>query len=265
MYNFTYHRATSLAEAESALAGADDGTLMAGGQTLLPTLKQRLASYSDVIDIGGIGELSGIEVAGGAVTVGATARHAYVASSGAVAGAIPALAHLASMIGDPQVRNMGTLGGSIANADPASDYPAAVVGLGATVNTNRRSIAGDDFFQALFETALEEGEIITSVAFPVPEAAGYAKFPQPASRFAMVGVFVSRGAGGIRVAVTGAGPCAFRVADMESALGGDFSPAAVEGISVPAAGLNSDIHGSAEYRAHLVTVMAKRAVAAAGG
>ena len=244
MYNFTYHRATSLAEAESALAGADDGTLMAGGQTLLPTLKQRLASYSDVIDIGGI---------------------AYVASSGAVAGAIPALAHLASMIGDPQVRNMGTLGGSIANADPASDYPAAVVGLGATVNTNRRSIAGDDFFQALFETALEEGEIITSVAFPVPEAAGYAKFPQPASRFAMVGVFVSRGAGGIRVAVTGAGPCAFRVADMESALGGDFSPAAVEGISVPAAGLNSDIHGSAEYRAHLVTVMAKRAVAAAGG
>ena len=264
MYNFNYHRPSSLAEAESMLAGADDGTLMAGGQTLLPTLKQRLASPSDVVDIGGIAALANIESAGGAVTIGAAARHADVAGSDAVRGAIPALASLAALIGDPQVRNMGTLGGSIANADPAADYPAAIVGLGATVNTNRRSIPADDFFQALFETALDEGEIITSVAFPVPESAGYAKFPQPASRFAMVGVFVGRGNGGIRVAVTGAGPSVFRVADMESALAGNFSAGALDGISISADGLNSDIHGSAEYRAHLVGVMAKRAVAAAG-
>ncbi len=265
MYNFTYHRAGSLAEAENALAAAEDGALMAGGQTLLPTLKQRLASPSDVIDIGAIAELANIESAAGAVTVGAGARHADVAGSAAVAGAIPALAALAELIGDPQVRNMGTIGGSIANADPAADYPAAIVGLGATVNTNRRAIAGDDFFQGLFETALDEGEIITSIAFPVPEAAGYAKFPQPASRFAMVGVMVSRGVGGVRVAVTGAGPSVFRVADMEAALVGNFSAGALDGISVSADGLNADIHGSAEYRAHLVGVMAKRAVQAAGG
>ncbi len=265
MYNFNYHRAGSLAEAESALAAAEDGALMAGGQTLLPTLKQRLASPSDVIDIGAIPELANIESAGGAVTVGAGTRHADVAGSAAVASAIPALAALAELIGDPQVRNMGTIGGSIANADPAADYPAAIVGLGATVNTNRRAIAGDDFFQGLFETALDEGEIITSMAFPVPEAAGYAKFPQPASRFAMVGVMVSRGAGGVRVAVTGAGPSVFRVGDMEAALAGNFSAGALDGISVSADGLNADIHGSAEYRAHLVGVMAKRAVQAAGG
>ncbi len=265
MYNFTYHRATSLAEAESALAGAGDGTLMAGGQTLLPTLKQRLASYSDVIDIGGIGELSGIEVAGGAVTVGATARHADVAASDAVAGAIPALAHLASIIGDPQVRNMGTLGGSIANSDPAADYPAAVLGLGATITTTKREIAADDFFTGLFETALDDDEIIRSVSFPVPERAGYAKFPQPASRFAMVGVFVSQGGGGVRVAVTGAGACVYRVADMESALSSNFASSALDGISVSASDLNSDIHASAEYRAHLVGVMARRAVDAANG
>lgn len=265
MYNFAYHRPSSLAEAEAALAAADDGSLMAGGQTLLPTLKLRLASPSDVVDIGGLSELAGISVAGGNVTIGAATTHAAVAGSSDVQGAISALAALASVIGDPQVRNMGTIGGSIANNDPASDYPAAIVGLGATVTTTKRDIGADDFFTGLFETALDEGEIIKSVSFPTPEAAGYSKFPQPASRFAMVGVFVAKTSSGARVAVTGAGACVFRVADMESALDGSFAASALEGIAVSADGLNSDIHGSAEYRAHLVTVMAKRAVAAAGG
>lgn len=260
MYNFAYHQAASLADAEAALKAAADGKLLAGGQTLLPTLKQRLAQPSDVIDIGRIAELNGITGGGSAVTIGATTPHAAVAASSEVKGAIPALAHLASVIGDPQVRNIGTLGGSIANADPAADYPAAVVGLGATVTTNRREIAADDFFKGLFETALADDEIIKSVTFPVPEAAGYAKFPQPASRYALVGVFVAKTSGGVRVAVTGAGPSVFRVNAMEQALRGNFTASALDGISVPADGLNSDIHGSAEYRAHLVTVMAKRAV-----
>ena len=265
MYNFSYQRPSSLADAEAALAAAEDGTIMAGGQTLLPTMKQRLASPSDVIDISRIAELSGISSDGASVTIGATTTHAAVASSADVQGAIAALAAVAGLIGDPQVRNMGTLGGSIANSDPAADYPAAVLGLGATIATNRRQIAADDFFLDLFETALGDGEIVRSVSFPVPQKAGYAKFPQPASRFAMVGVFVSQGSGGVRVAVTGAGACAFRVADMEAALGGNFSASALDGISVSADNLNSDIHGSAEYRAHLVTVMAKRAVDAANG
>jgi aerobic carbon-monoxide dehydrogenase medium subunit len=265
MYNFAYHRPSSLAEAEAALKAADDGKLLAGGQTLLPTLKQRLANPSDLIDIGRIAELSGITAGGGGITVGAGTRHAAVAGSADVKGKIPALAHLASVIGDPQVRNLGTIGGSIANNDPASDYPAAVLGLGATVTTTKRTIAADDFFQGLFETALAEDEIIKSVSFPVPEKAGYAKFPQPASRFALVGVFVAKTAGGVRVAVTGAGPCVFRVDAMEQALGGNFAAQALDGISVPDSGLNTDIHGSAEYRAHLIGVMAKRAVEAANG
>jgi carbon-monoxide dehydrogenase medium subunit len=263
MYAFDYHRPSSLAEAEALLSG--EATLMAGGQTLIPTLKLRLAQPSAVIDIGGIAELGGIGVDGGTVSIGATARHADVAGSAEVQGAIPALAQMASGIGDAQVRHMGTIGGSVANNDPAADYPAAVLALGATVHTNRRQIAGDDFFTGMFETALADGEIITKVTFPVPQAAAYAKFPNPASRYALVGVMVARTGGGVRVAVTGAGACVFRVAAMENALAANFSAGAIDGISVPADGLNGDIHGSAEYRAHLVGVMAKRAVGQAAG
>jgi carbon-monoxide dehydrogenase medium subunit len=260
MYNFEYSKPASLGEAESA--AGEDAVLLAGGMTIIPTLKQRLASPDQLIDLSGIGDLAGISVSGGTVTIGAMTTHAEVAASKDVAGAIPALAALAEMIGDPAVRNRGTIGGSIANNDPAADYPAAVVGLGATVKTNKREIAGDDFFTGLFETALDEGEIITSVSFPAAEKAGYSKFPNPASRYAIVGVFAAKTGGGARVAVTGAGPCVFRVGEMESALDGNWSPDAVAGISVPASGLNADIHASADYRAHLVTVMAKRAVAA---
>ncbi len=265
MYEFAYHKPGSLADATAALNSAADGKLMAGGQTLIPTLKQRLAQPSDVIDLGGIGELSGISVSGDAVKIGATTRHAAVAASGEVASAIPALAKLAGGIGDPQVRNMGTIGGSIANNDPAADYPSAVLGLGATVSTNKREIAADDFFTGMFETALAEDEIITGVSFPVPQKAGYVKFPNPASRYAMVGVFVSQGGGGVRVAVTGAGPCVYRHADMEAVLSGNFSSGALASVATSADGLNADIHASAEYRAHLVGVMARRAVDQANG
>lgn len=262
MYTFNYQRPGSLDEAASALKSADDPKLMAGGQTLIPTLKQRLAQPSDVLDLSGIAELKGIRTEGGQIVVGAMTCHGEVASSAEVKAAIPALADLAEQIGDPQVRNRGTIGGSIANADPAADYPAAVVGLGATVHTNKRTIGADDFFTEMFETALGDDEIITKVSFPVPKRAAYSKFPNPASRYAIVGVMVCEADGGIRVAVTGAGGNAFRVAAMEQALAANFSPDAVAGISIPADGLNTDIHASAEYRAHLVTVMAKRAVAA---
>jgi carbon-monoxide dehydrogenase medium subunit len=262
MYDFNYHKAASLDDAAATVKGADDGALLAGGQTLLPTLKLRLASPSDVVDLGGIAELAGITVDGDSVTIGAMTTHAQVAGSAEVRAKIPALAALAESIGDPAVRNRGTIGGSIANNDPAADYPAAVVGLGATVQTNSRTIAGDDFFTGIFETALEAGEIITAVSFPVPDKAAYQKFENPASRFAIVGVMVSSGSAGVRVAVTGAAPCVFRQADMESALAGGMSGDAVAGVSVSADGLNSDIHASAEYRAHLVGVMAKRAAAA---
>jgi carbon-monoxide dehydrogenase medium subunit len=264
MYDFSYHKPKSVADAVAALKKASEGKFMAGGMTLIPTLKQRLARPSDVIDLGGIGGLSDIKVAGDTVMIGAMTKHAAVAASAEVAGAIPALAKLASGIGDGQVRNRGTIGGSLANSDPAADYPAAVLGLGATITTNERTIAADDFFKGLFETALKEGELVTAVSFPKPTKAAYMKFPNPASRYAMVGVFVAQTASGPRVAVTGAGPCAFRCKPMEDALAKNWSPDAVAGIKVPADGLNSDIHGSAEYRAHLVTVMAKRAVAAAG-
>jgi carbon-monoxide dehydrogenase medium subunit len=263
MHNFSYHRPSSLADAAKAIQGASDGKIVAGGMTLIPTLKQRLASPSDLVDLSRIGELKGIKVDGGGVTVGAMTPHATVAHSAEVKGAIPALAVLAEGIGDPQVRNRGTIGGSIANNDPAADYPAAVLGLGATVKTNKRDIKADEFFKGLFETALQPGEIITSVVFPKPEKAGYAKFANPASRYAIVGVFVAKTAGGVRVAVTGAGPGVFRVPDMEKALGSNFSADAVKGVKVPASGLNSDMHGSAEYRAHLISVMAAQAVAAA--
>ncbi|HZD26834.1 MAG TPA: xanthine dehydrogenase family protein subunit M, partial [Alphaproteobacteria bacterium] len=255
MYDFTYHRPSSLADVTKLLGSAEDAALLAGGQTLIPTLKQRLAQPSDLVDLSGVSELKGISAGGDAVTVGASTCHAEVAGSADVKGKIPALAALAGGIGDPQVRNKGTLGGSIANSDPAADYPAAVVGLGATVTTDKRSIAADNFFTGMFETALEEGEIIKSVSFPVPEKAGYAKFPNPASRYAMVGVFAAKTANGVRVAVTGAGPSVFRVKAMEDALSANWSPDAVAGVKVPADGLNSDIHGSAEYRAHLITVM----------
>lgn len=263
MYEFNYQKPGSLDDAVKTLSAAEDGKFVAGGMTLIPTMKLRLAQPSDLVDIGAIAELSGIRREGDELVIGATTTHAEVAASEEVRGAIPALAHLAGEIGDPQVRNRGTIGGSIANADPAADYPAAIVGLAASVQTNSRSIAPDEFFTGMFETALGNDELVTAVRFPIPEQAGYAKFPNPASRYAVVGVMVSKGVAGVRVAVTGAGPSVFRVADMEKALREDFSPAAVASISVSASGLNSDIHASDEYRAHLVTVMAKRAVAAA--
>ena len=260
MYQFNYRKASSVEQAADLQANAEDGVYLAGGMTLIPTLKQRLAAPSDVIDVGGLDGLRGIDV-GATVRIGALTTHAEVAASADVRGAIPALSDLAEGIGDAHVRNRGTIGGSVANSDPAADYPAAVVGLGATVQTNRRSIAGDDFFTDLFETALDEGEIITSVEFPVPAQAAYAKFPNPASRYAIVGVMVAEADGAVRVGVTGAGPCAFRSAELEAALAGGLSVSALDGVSVSSGNLNSDLHASAEYRAHLVVVMARRAVA----
>jgi carbon-monoxide dehydrogenase medium subunit len=224
-------------------------------------MKLGLSAPSALVDLNGLGELRGIKVDGGKVTIGAMTTHAAVAASKEVASAIPALAELAAHIGDRQVRNRGTLGGSLANNDPAACYPAAVLGLGATVQTDRRSIAADDFFQGLYTTALQDGEIITSVSFPVPKKAAWQKFKQPASRFSIVGVFVSQGPAGTRVAVTGAGACVFRVKALEDKLAAGWSPAACDGVAVPAAGLNSDLHGSAAYRASLIPVLAKRAVA----
>jgi carbon-monoxide dehydrogenase medium subunit len=264
MYNFNYQRAQSVADAASALSGKEEAKLLAGGMTLIPTLKQRLAQPSDLVDLGRVAELKGIKRDGNAVVIGAMTRHVEVATSDLVKSTLPALADLAEGIGDPQVRNRGTIGGSIANNDPAADYPAAVLGLNATVITNKRRIAADDFFKGMFETALAPDEIITAVSFPVAEKAGYSKFPNPASRYAIVGVFVARTGGQVRVAVTGAGPVVFRQKDMEAALAKSWSPDAVANVKQSANGLNSDIHASAEYRAHLVTVMAKRAVAAAG-
>lgn len=264
MYATNYHRPTSITDAVKLLKANDEAKLLAGGQTLIPTLKQRLARPGDLVDLAGVKDLSYIKVEGGKVTIGALTRHADVAASDAVKRAIPALAHLAGEIGDPAVRNRGTIGGSLANSDPTADYPAAVLGLGATIQTNERTIAGDDYFKGLFETALKPGEIITAVSFPVAEKAGYVKFPNPASRYALVGVFAAKSASGVRVAVTGAGPCAFRQKDMEAALGKSWAASALDGVKVSASGLNSDIHASAEYRAHLIGVMAKRAVAAAG-
>jgi len=264
MYAFKYQRAKSLAAASAAVAQNADAKLLAGGQSLIAAMKLRLAHPAELVDLGSIKELYGINVVkASSVTVGAMTRHAEVAASVDVKKAIPALAALAEGIGDRQVRNMGTLGGSIANNDPAADYPAGLVGLGATVNTNRRKIAADEFFKGMYETALEPGEIVTSVAFPVPKRAAYMKFKNPASRFAIVGVFVADTGSGVRVAVTGAGPAVFRVPEMETALAVRFAPEAVANIKVPEDGLNSDLHAKADYRAHLVTVMAKRAVEAA--
>jgi carbon-monoxide dehydrogenase medium subunit len=263
MYDFNYIQAKSVDEAVKNHGSASEATYLAGGMTLIPTLKQRLAQPSDLIDLAKIGDLAGISVKGNSVRIGAMTRHAQVAESADVQKAIPALAALAGGIGDPMVRNRGTMGGSIANNDPAADYPSAVVGLGATVHTSKRNIPADEFFTGMFETALEPGEMVTAVTFPVPEKAAYMKFPNPASRYAIVGVFVSKTGANVRVAVTGAGACVFRAEEMEKALAKDFSAKAIEGIKLGADGLNSDIHASADYRAHLITVMAKRAVAAA--
>jgi carbon-monoxide dehydrogenase medium subunit len=263
MYSFNYQKTKSVADAAAALGKNADARLLAGGQSLIAAMKLRLSQPAQLIDLGDVAELRGIKVDGGSVTIGAMTRHAEVASSADVKKAIPALAALAGGIGDRMVRNMGTLGGSVAHNDPAADYPAAVLALGATVITNKRKIAADDFFKGMFETALQAGEIITAVSFPAPKRAAYMKFKNPASRYAMVGVFVAETAGGPRVAVTGAGPGVFRVPEMEKALAGKFAPESVANIAVKSNGLNSDIHASAEYRAHLITVMAKRAVAAA--
>jgi aerobic carbon-monoxide dehydrogenase medium subunit len=260
MKEFSYHRPSSVSEAVALLTAGGESRLLSGGMTLLPTMKQRLASPSALIDLAALSELSGITVEGGNVTIGAMTTHAEVAGSAALKATIPALATLAGLIGDPQVRHRGTIGGSLANADPSADYPAAALGLGAAIITDRREIAADAFFTGLFQTALAPDEIIVAVRFPVPDAAGYAKFKSQASRFALVGVLAARFGGSVRVAVTGAGPVVFRSKDIEDALAADFSPAALTRISIAPSGLNSDIHADSEYRAHLVVVMARRAV-----
>lgn len=263
MHAFNYHRPSSVNDAAALAAKCSEGKLLAGGQSLVQAMKLRLASPSDLIDLGAIKDLAGIKSDGKSVTIGAMTRHAEVANSAEVKKAIPALAALTGMIGDRQVRAMGTIGGALANNDPAADYPAAVLGLGATITTNKGKHEADKFFKGLYETALAKGEIITAVSFPVPKRAAYMKFKNQASRFAIVGVFVADFGGAVRVAVTGAGPCVFRQAEMEKALAARFAPESVANIKVKQDGLNTDLHASAEYRAHLVTVMAKRAVEAA--
>ncbi|HAA93049.1 MAG TPA: carbon monoxide dehydrogenase [Rhodospirillaceae bacterium] len=264
MYNFDYHKPKDLDDAEDKLTSAEDPKLVAGGMTLIPTLKQRLAQPSDLVDLSDIGDLAGISVESDLVTIGAMTRHCDVAASEEIAKVIPALSNLAGHIGDSQVRHRGTIGGSIANNDPAADYPAGTLGLGATVTTTKRELTADDFFTGLFDTALDEDEIITSVAFPKPKRAAYMKFPNPASRYAIVGVMVAITADGVRVAVTGAGDDGvFRVGEMEEALNDDFSVDAIADVAISDDALLSDIHASAEYRAHLIGVMARRAVEAA--
>jgi carbon-monoxide dehydrogenase medium subunit len=266
MYSTTYHRPSSVDEAAALFAKGSDAKYLAGGHTLLPVMKQRLASPSDVIDLAKIPALVGIEVAGDTVTVKAATTYYDIANNAQVQQALPALSSLASVIGDPAVRYRGTIGGSIANNDPAADLPAGVLGLGATVKTNKRTIAADDFFKGLFTTALEDGEIITAVSFPVPAKAGYAKFRHPASRFALTGVLVAKTkSGDVRVAATGAAQNGvMRVAAIEQALKANWSAAALDSVTIPATGMMADIHGSAAYRANLIKVMAQRAVAAAG-
>ena len=264
MYAFEYHRPTSLRQAAALLAKNEDAKLLAGGHSLLPVMKQRLAAPSALIDLGGIPGLSGIERTPRAVVIGAMTKHVEVETSPDVREAIPALTEMVSVLGDPAVRNRGTLGGSVAGNDPSTDWPAAVLGLGATVITNKRKIVADDYFKGLFETALEPGEIVTKVSFPIPQKAGYRKFRHPASRYALVGVFVAKRSSEIRVAVTGAGANGvFRWTEAEQTLAKRFAAKSLEELSASSEGLNSDIHADAEYRAHLIGVMARRAVAAA--
>ena len=266
MYSTTYHRPSSVDEAAALFAKGSDAKYLAGGHTLIPVMKQRLASPSDVIDLGKIKELVGVELSADALTIKAATTYFDILQSADARKAIPAIVHLASVLGDPQVRYRGTIGGSIANNDPAADFPAAVLALGATVKTNKRSIAADDFFKGLFSTALDDGEIITAVSFPIPAKAGYSKMRHPASRFALTGVFVVKTkSGDVRVAATGASSSGvMRVPAIEAALKANWSPGALDSIKVSADGLLTDIHGSATYRANLVKVMAQRAVAEAG-
>src|SRR5579872_4489007 len=266
MYNFAFHRPTTVRQAAGLLTRNPDAKLLAGGHSLLPVMKQRLAQPSALIDLSLVEGLSGVEQKGRSVVIGAMTRHADAANSPVLQQALPGLAMVPNSIGDPQVRNRGTIGGSIANNDPNADYPAACLGLGATIITNKRRIAADDFFTGMFSTALEPSEIITKVSFPIPKKAAYQKFRNQASRYALVGVFVAKRGSEIRVAVTGAGANGvFRVTAFEEALKKRFAPKSLEGLTVPADGLNSDIHGSAEYRAHLIAVLARRAVAEAVG
>ena len=264
MYEFKYTRPTSLRQAANMLAKDSDAKILAGGHSLLPAMKLRLAKHTQLLDIGRIEGINTIELKGRSLVIGAMARHVEVANSPVVKEALPSLAALAGEIGDPAVRHRGTIGGSMANNDPNADYPAAVLGLGATIITNKRRIAADDFFKGMFDTALAADEIIVKVQFPIVKKAAYQKFKHPASGFALVGVFVSKRGSDIRVAVTGAGASGvFRVKSFEEALKKRFSPKSIEGMTIPAEGMSSDIHGSAEYRAHLVAVMARRALAAA--
>jgi carbon-monoxide dehydrogenase medium subunit len=264
MYEFKYHRPGTVRQAANILVKDDDAKILAGGHSLLPTMKLRLAKPSQIIDIGRIEGLNTIELKGRSIVIGATARHIDVANSPVVKEHLPALADLAGVIGDPAVRHRGTIGGSLANNDPNADYPAAALGLGATIITNKRRIAADEYFKGMFDTALEPSEIIVKVQFPIAKKAAYEKFKHPASGFALVGVFVSKRGADIRVAVTGAGSNGvFRVKSFEEALKKRFSPKSIEGMTIPADGMNADIHGSAEYRAHLVAVLARRALAKA--
>lgn len=260
MYSFDIKKADSVAAA-AALITQTGGRPLAGGQSLVAAMKLRLAQPGTLVDLAGIAELKGIRRDGNALVIGAMTRHAEVAASAEVRAAIPALAALAEGIGDRQVRNMGTLGGSLANNDPAACYPAGALGLGATIHTSQRTIAADDFFKGLYETALGDGELVTRASFPIPAKAAYVKFVQPASRFALVGVFVAQTSGGVRVAVTGAGSSVFRAKAIEDALTKSFTAEAAKAVKMAATGLNSDLHGSAEYRAHLIPVLAARAVA----
>jgi carbon-monoxide dehydrogenase medium subunit len=263
MRDFEFHRPKDVAAAVKTLKKNREAKVLGGGQSLIPVMKLGLASPSDLVSLAGLKELRGIKAAAKELVIGAGTTHAEVAESDAVKKAIPALAALAAHIGDAQVRNRGTLGGSLAHNDPAADYPAAVLALAATVVTDRRKIAADDYFTGtMFGTALAADEIITAVRFPIPEKAAYAKFPHPASRFALVGVMVAKGPGGVRVVVTGAGQAVFRQAEMEKALAARFAADAIAGVGVPSKGLTQDPFGSAEYRAHLVGAMARRAVAA---
>ena len=261
MYAFTFERPASTADA--AKLAAAGGKLLAGGQTLLASMKLRLASPEQLVDLGGIADLAGVKKDGNNIVIGAMTRHADVARNADVKAAIPALAALANGIGDRQVRAMGTMGGSVANNDPAACYPSAVLGLGATVHTTQRKIAADDFFQGMFTTALNDGELITAISYPVPKRAAYLKFKQPASRFALIGVFVAQTDGGVRVAVTGGGSGVFRHKGLEDALGKSFTPDAAAAVKIDAGELSSDLHASAAYRANLISVMTQRAVAKA--
>lgn len=260
MYSFNYHKPDNLAKAKALFANCDDPLYLAGGHTLLPSMKQRLRDPSDLIDLSGIADLSSISIDAKTVKIGALTPHDTVARSAELAKAIPALAELAGSIGDAQVRNRGTIGGSLANNDPSADYPAAVLGLGARITTDEREIPSDDFFEGMFETALNSGELITAVSFPIPDKAVYVKFPNPASRYATVGVFVAKTGGDVHVAITGAAPSVFRAIDMEAALKANFAASALDNIKLNPDDMNADLHASGEFRAHLCVVMAKSAV-----